>query len=132
MRIKKIKVPFYKWEVICMIAHTLDDKEAILKKMRSLHMRSEDIEEIEEQFNTQSYGGATIYYNSGLLLSVIIVLPHLCIKDLVSTLIHEGRHAADKIIDTAELEGPEAAAYLNTYITMELIKDYIKEDEVRS
>ena len=33
--------------------------------------------------------------------------------DSVSTLIHEGRHAADRIISVTQLDGVEGPAYLN-------------------
>ena len=110
-----------------MLVDNYADKEAVTKKMRALHMRDESVKEIENQFDTKCHGGATIYYNSGTLEIVILVMPHYSIIDLVSTLVHEGRHSADHVIESVGLEGAEAAAYLNQYITIELIKDYIYE-----
>ena len=127
MKIKKFEVPYYKWRVICMLVDNYADKEAVTKKMRTLHMRDESVKEIENQFDTKCHGGATIYYNSGTLEIVILVMPHFSVLELVSTLVHEGRHAADHVIESVGLEGDEASAYLTQHIIVELIKDYIYE-----
>lgn len=128
MKVKKIKVPYYKWVIISIVAEKQEDREAVVKEMKKHKMLSEDIENIEKMFDRESVEGAVCHYNDGKLLCVIITFPHKNTEGLVSTLIHEGRHAADRIIESVNLEGVESAAYLNEYISTEMIKDYIKDE----
>lgn len=132
MKVKKIKVPFYKWVIISIIIETYEDKPLVLKKMRSLHMRLDDIENVSEMLDGEAIGGANCYYNDNKLLCVIITFPHRDSRTMASTLIHEGRHAADRIIETTGLEGSEAVAYLTEYVTMEIVRDYIKDETYRT
>lgn len=132
MKVKKIKVPYYKWTVISITMETYKDKDIVLKKMKSLKMLPEDIKNISNMADDEAINGAVCHYNDGRLTSVIIVLPHSDSVQLVSTLIHEGRHATDRIIELNGLEGLESAAYLNEYITTELIKDYIKDETYKT
>ena len=128
MKIKKIKVPYYKHTIISTIADSKDSGEEILKLMKRHHIPAEHIESVKAEFDGGANGGAEIFYNDGALLIFIVTYPHKNACLLVSTLVHEGRHAADRIINNTGLEGPEAAAYLEQYIIMELIKDYIKDE----
>lgn len=132
MKVKTIKVPFYKWVIISIVIEKYEDKLAVLKKMKALHMRLDDIENMSELLDGEALGGANCYYNDNKLLCVIVTFPHRDSMTLTSTLIHEGRHAADRIIETVGLEGSEAAAYLTEHVTMELIKDYIKDETYRT
>ena len=68
-------------------------------------------------------------FNDSRLLAVSITYPAKTIKDLVGTLIHEGRHATDRIVETTNIEGAEAPAYLTEYVIVKMISDYLKEDE---
>jgi hypothetical protein len=129
MKVKKIKVPFYKWEVISIIIEEHSEKNEVLKKMKSLKMCQADIDNVVDLLDKEATGGALCHYNSGRLLCVIVTFPQNNIKELVSTLIHEARHAADRIIESVGLEGAEAAAYLSEYITLKMIEDYIIKDE---
>lgn len=131
MKIKKIKVPFYKWVIISIVAETFDDKDAVIKKMKSLRIVSDYIDEVEDKFDSKATGGANCYYNDGRLLCIIVTFPHKSAKEYASTLIHEGRHAADRIIDTTGIEGAEATAYLTEFVTTEIVKDYIKDETYR-
>ena len=128
MKVKKIKVPYYKHYVISVVAESKDESEAVLKQMKKYHIPAEHISSVKSEFENGATGGAEIFYNDGALLILIVNYPHKNASALVSTLIHEGRHAADRIINITGLEGPEAAAYLEQYITTELIKDYIKDE----
>lgn len=127
MKVKKFKVPFYKWTMVSIVAESFDDKDAVLKKMKSLKMRKEDIDEVGENFDKKATSGALCCYNIGELMTVAICYPHTTVRELASTLIHEGRHSTDKIVNTVGLEGMEAPAYLNEFITITLIEDYLKD-----
>ena len=127
MKVKKIKVPYYKWVVVSIIIESYEDKDLVVKKMHSLQMRSEDIDNVVELIDNEALGGAVCHYNSNKLMCVIVTFPHKSTKALTSTLIHEGRHASDKIIETTGLEGSEACAYLTEYVILEIISDYIKD-----
>lgn len=129
MKVKQTKVPYYKWRVITILVENYEDKPALIKKMHSLRMREEDVENISTMMDDEANGGAVCHYNLGKLISIIIVFPHKDIPTLVSTLIHEGRHAADKIIETTGIEGYESAAYLTEYVTFKLIEEYLKDEK---
>jgi hypothetical protein len=128
MKIKKIKVPFYKWKIISIIIDNHKEKDEIVKVMEKYEMRKEDIDNIVDMMDSEAIGGAVCHYNDSKLLCVIITFPHNSIKSLVSTLIHEGRHATDRVIATTGIEGEEASAYLNEYITTKIVKDFIKNE----
>lgn len=128
MKVKRIKVPFYKWKMISIIVESWDDKESVVKKMKSLQMRKEDIQEVSDMLDKEATDGGVCFYNNGRLLAVSIVYPTKTIKNTVSTLIHEGRHFADRIISDISLEGTEAAAYLTEFIIVEMISDYIRDE----
>lgn len=127
MKVKKIKVPYYKWTVVSIVIESYEEKDLIVKKMHSFKMRPEDIDNVVDMIEKEATGGALCHYNDSKLLCVIITFPHKTTRDLVATLIHEGRHATDRVIDTAGLEGVESAAYLNEYVVIEMISDYIKD-----
>ena len=101
---------------------------SICRRGRGHHIPAEHIESVKAEFDGGANGGAEIFYNDGALLIFIVTYPHKNACLLVSTLVHEGRHVADRIINNTGLEGPEAAAYLEQYIIMELIKDYVKDE----
>lgn len=128
MKITKIKVPYYKHTIVSVVAETKDDVDGVLKSMKKYHMPQEHIDSVKQEFDSGATGGAEIFYNDGALLILVVTYPHPTAVALVSTLLHEGRHATDRIISNVGLEGPEAAAYLEQYITTELIKDYIKDE----
>lgn len=129
---KRIKIPFYKWKVTSIIIEDYEkDEPSVVAKMEELNMEEQQINNIRDHFDLKSYNGAYCCYHSGKLLTLIIVFPHTSTYELVSTLLHEGRHVADKVIESVGLEGFESAAYLQEYIQMKLIKPYIK-DEVNS
>lgn len=132
MKVKKIKVPFYKWSVVSIIIEDFADKDEVIKKMKSLGMLPENINNISEMCENEAVGGAVCHCNKSKLLLIIVTFPHTSTKSLVSTLIHEGRHAADTIISSAGLEGLEASAYLSEFVIFEMIKDYIKDEVNKS
>ncbi len=127
MKVKKISVPFYKWKVVYLIAESHEDCPEVLKYMKKFKMRTEDIENVADMFENRAVEGALCHYNTGKLITVIVVFPQPDNFSLVGVLIHESRHAVDKIIETTNLEGAESMAYLDEFVTLEAIKDYIKE-----
>lgn len=129
MKVKQINVPYYKWKVITITIEDYKDKDEVNKKMHSLRMRDEDIENINNMIDGESSEGAVCHFNLSRLWAVIIVFPHKKVKDFVSTLVHEGRHAADEVIETVGLEGSESAAYLTEYIIFKMIEEYIKDEK---
>jgi hypothetical protein len=128
MKVQKFKVPFYKYFIVSVIIESYKDKDEIIKVMKKYKMRPEDKDVILNDLEKEAFGGAYCYYNDGKLLCLIVTFPHKDAKSLVSTLLHEGRHASDKIISVTGLEGVEAAAYLSEYIQTKLILDYIKDE----
>ena len=125
MKITKIDVPFYKWHVVSLVAESYNDFPDIAKQMKKYGLGKDNINDVKEMFEKQASGGAIVYYNDSRLLTLIVVYPHPDTVELVSTLIHEGRHSADRIISVTQLDGVEGPAYLNEYITLLLIKEYI-------
>ena len=125
MKVKEINVPFYKWKIVSIVAESYNDFPSIAKQMKRCGLGKDNINDVKEMFEKQANGGAIIYYNDSRLLTVVICYPHPDTVELVSTLIHEGRHAADRIISSTQLDGVEGPAYLNEYITLLLIKEYI-------
>ena len=61
MRVKKIKVPFYKWEIVSIVIESHDEKEIVAKKMKSLRMRKEDIEEVSDMLDKEASGGGLCF-----------------------------------------------------------------------
>lgn len=125
MKVKKINVPFYKWKIVSLVAESHSDVDQVAKEMKKYKLSDSEITNIREQFSREAFGGGVIYYNDSCLFILLIVYPHTSTKECVSTLLHEGRHAADRIIESIGLEGGESTAYLSEYVTFELIKDYI-------
>lgn len=132
MKLTKIKVPFYKWKIISIIVDNHKEQDAALNILKKYHVTKEHIELVTSQFTSEAMDGAVCLYNNNKLITVIVVYPHTSVEELVATLIHEGRHAADNIIDIVNLEGLESAAYLNEYITLNLIKDYIINENIHN
>ena len=127
MKVKKINVPFYKWKVIYLIAEYHKDKDDIIKYMKRYKMEPNDIENVSDMFDRKAIEGALCHYNTGKLMCVIVVFPQPDNYTLAGVLIHESRHAVDKIIETVNLECAESMAYLDEYVTLQALKDYIKE-----
>lgn len=125
MKINKIKVPLYNYNVISVIVESYDEGEAIAKLMRKYGLSKDNINALMELLQNQAMNGANCYYNDNKLTALIVTFPHKNNIELCSTLVHEGRHAADRFISLSGLEGVEAAAYLNEYITINMIKEYI-------
>lgn len=132
MKIKKFEVPYYKWNVSLLIAESHDDCPIVVRHMKAFKIPKESIDDVCHQFEVESRNGGIIFSNESRLLQLVIIYPHDTIKNLVSTLLHEARHATDKIIEINGLDGDEALAYLSQFICSKFIEDYIKEDEVRS
>jgi hypothetical protein len=128
MKIQKIKVPFYKWEITVIDSFDFSDLDEVVKQMKKHRLTEEHIQEVKDKYANEAMDGAICYMNTTALYSIVIVFPHHNIKQRVSTLVHESRHLADDIIEAINLEGPESRAYLNEYIAFEMIKDYIKDE----
>lgn len=125
MKTTKIDVPFYKWKIVSLVAESYEDFSNIAKSMRKYYLGDDCIADVKEMFDSRISGGAIVYYNNSRLFILIVVCPHTDTVELASTLVHEGRHAADRIISVTQLDGVEGPAYLNEFITINLIKDYI-------
>lgn len=128
MKIKKIRVPYYKWFMKVVIADNHNEVDAVLKEAKAFTLSQQYQDAVKDKFENSAMDGADLYYNEGRLEMLLIVYPHSSVRQLVSTLIHEGRHAADEVINTTGLEGSESAAYLTENITFKLVKDYIKDE----
>lgn len=125
MIIKRFKVPIYRWRVEVIDLKDYDDKELIMNKLRRYKFSEEDYEEISEKIDKGAYNGGTTYYNSSELLCIILLYKHKSIMEKVETLLHEGRHVTDEILKIHNIDDIEAAAYLQGFIDMSLIKEYI-------
>lgn len=111
-----------------LVAESHSDKDAILKEAKDFNLSQEYLNSVEQKFDNDATNGADLFYNDNGLVMLLIVYPHTSILEIASTMIHEGRHAADTVIDSVGLEGKESFAYLNEYITLKLIKDYLKDE----
>jgi len=128
MIVKKFKIPFYKWSAIIIIAESFDEKDKVIKALKPYNLMDEDLAEIDKGFEEHARDGARCFYHTGRLQAVVLCYPHTSNKELVATLVHEGRHITDAIVETNGLEGVEAAAYLNEFIDLEMLKSYIKDE----
>lgn len=128
MKLKKIKVPFYKWKIYSIVVESFEDRKEVLKKLKALKLTEDHLSDVEALFDNEAINGANCYHNRGGLFSVIITMPHPNAVELVSTLLHEGDHIKDIIEEVTRIEGTEAKAYLGEYIQIELIKEYIKDE----
>lgn len=127
MKIKTIKVPLYRYNIILLKIKNHNQKNDVLKYLKDNNVADDVIEDISSKFDICAQDGALTIYSDNSLYCYCIVFPHTTTKELVSTYIHEGRHITDRILELMGIDDIEASAYLNEFVTINFIEDYINE-----
>lgn len=126
MKIANIQVPFYKWRITTILLQSQKDFAPLLKKLRNTYQLADKYySDLSDKLKLLPYDGAVVYYNEGKLLILVIIYQHKSKSELRNTIIHEGSHAADKIIESCGLEGTEARAYLTEYVCSRMLDGII-------
>lgn len=125
----EFEVPLYKYKIIVILMKSIKDKDLVLKEAKKLNLNEDHLAELVKMLEQDSYDGANIYYHRGKLKIFIVMFPHSSVESLLGTIIHEGRHATDEVVEACNIEGREAPAYLNEDICVKIIKEFIKIKE---
>lgn len=120
MKITKFLVPIYDWSiwfVDCSDGNIgQKEKNAFSKLCKKISVGSENKSELEENVFS-GYGGGDCY-SQPAWQRIIVMIGKMKSKDMrLKILNHEKRHAADDILEWANIHDAEAAGFLDGYIS---------------
>lgn len=123
MRRIDFKVPIYDWDITIITIYNEFCKEQVSELIDEFELpdRDELLQLVGEGFN----GGRT-YAKTSSREIVVILFPWTSEIQFEKSLNHEKRHIIDDIVEWHNLEGKEAPAYLDGYISGEIYKQLDK------
>lgn len=119
MRRIDFNVPIYDWNIVICTTYDISCKEALSSLADEFCLP--DKEELLSLLN-QGHNGGRTYSKTSSRTIVIILFSWTDEEWFVKTINHEKRHIVDDIVEWHNLEGKEAPAYLDGYISAEIYK----------
>ena len=116
MKRTKIKIPIYDSTIILIHIEGKQDKDKILKEMKSFNCPQEDIEDVQKSIEEEDTNGGWTFRKMGLRLFLVMILP--CVNEEIrrDIVAHEKRHVEDRLLQHCSIDDIEASAYLAGYL----------------
>lgn len=116
MKVKKIKVPIYDFNVTYIEIENKEDADTIPKYFKPIKVEEEDACSIIETIKEEGKNGGSTFRNFGLKGFLIIIYEADNEASLKNVKAHELRHLTDRILEWADIKDNEAAAFLQGYL----------------
>lgn len=116
MRIKKINVPIYEFEIMLYQLEDIEDADAITKALKKVGL-TDMVPEVTENLTNEVVEGGFTCFNGPAKLLIVVLYPTDGGDIYVATLDHEKRHCVDNMLEWVGVNDHEAAAYLSGWLT---------------
>ena len=116
MKVKKIKVPMYDFNVTYIEIESKEDANTIPKYFKPIKVEEEDACSILETIKEEGKNGGSTFRNFELKEFLIIIYEADNEANLKNVKAHELRHLTDRILEWANIKDNEAAAFLQGYL----------------
>ena len=126
MKIKKIKIPIYDWDVLVLIIESKEDSIQYEKEVKKFGFKDPDDYGMDLELISQDiYNGGACTYDTNASRQIITVYQCSNKHELLKTILHECDHAVWNILERAHVNDKEARAYLSGFLGSEILKDII-------
>ena len=120
MKVKRIKIPIFKYNLTFIEVEEYEDYKIIGKELKRFNLPEQDYDEIIR--NTRySYDGAITLSNGGTMQIVVVIYKSSSEKNRLENINHEKRHVVDDIVTSLEIKDKETPAYIDGYISSKIL-----------
>ena len=119
MKVKKIKIPIYDYDVKMIEVEKGDKPSKVTKECGSLTKADRKL--ISSNIKNEYIDGGVLYYNLSRRKFVIIVYMVTSKKNRIEIIGHEKRHVEDRLLNHCAVTDLEAAGYLSGWLAKKLI-----------
>lgn len=120
MRRVDFHIPIYDWDITIVTLYDSGCKQDLGKLIDEFNLPLK--EELFELLDSKSYDGGRTFSRKKSREEVVILFPWRSEEAFQNVLNHEKRHVIDDIVEWHDLKSPEAAAYLDGYVSKEIYK----------
>lgn len=131
MKIAKLNIPIFDHKLTWIqIESKVDANNVRLRStLTEINFDNEAKADVIGKIERDEYNGGDTYRNGSIKQIAVIIYRCTTIKQLINTINHEKRHAVDRVLEYCGVEDEETAAYIDGYISEQLVKlykDYLK------
>ena len=125
MRIVKFKVHIYEWNIKVVVVSGKKDIPAMKKAFIKFGIPRKPLKDTVYHVKKGNWGGDH-FYTRTQRKSMVLIYNCNSIKKTATSLFHELGHVADRILETMNINDPEATAYLYGYIAKRVVPEIFK------
>ena len=116
MKVSKLNLPIFDFNITMLQIESKNDVEFLPKYFKEIKLDKEHFDEEIEIVTKGCFNGGNTYRNFQLKRFLILIYPCKSQKKLLNIKAHELRHLTDRILEWANIEDIETAAFLQGYL----------------
>ena len=120
------KIPIYEWDVSIVTIYNEQDEQPLRELLTNIDADKEGMQQDLYSVRTHAMNGGDTWRDPGNRRAIIVIFPWSDMTVFWEVINHEKRHLVDRILEWANINDMEAAAYLDGAISKMLFSK-IKE-----
>lgn len=121
MKVIKLRLPIFDFDITMIQVESKEDVAPIVKYLKEIKLEKKYYDEEIEAITKGGINGGNTYRNFELKRFLIVIYPCDSPNKLLNIRSHELRHLADRILEWANINDIETAAFLQGYLCEKLL-----------